>query len=136
VRTALDAADSPAFRDTADEVRAWLAALVPPDVLVATPDDWLDELPRYLEAGRRRLEGLQGAVDRDRERIVDLEQWSDRLAALQAAAPDHPRVLRCRWLLEEYRVSVFAQGLGTREPVSPKRLRREFDEVEREVRLD
>lgn len=136
VRSALAEADSPAYRDSTDDVAAWLAALVPGDVLDVTPVEWLEEVPRYLEAAQRRLVGLQGNVERDRTRIVELAEWSDRVRALASAAPSHPLTVRCRWLLEEYRVSLFAQNLGTRVPVSAKRLRREFAEAEREIELD
>lgn len=139
VRRALDEARaSPAFRDAVDDVDRWLARLVPPDFLTVPPEPWRDELPRYLEAATRRLGQLQGAVERDRERIVELGGWESRLEELRTLAGDRPDagVEGLRWLLEEYRVSLFAQALGTREPVSPKRLRRAFGEVEEALRLD
>jgi ATP-dependent helicase HrpA len=93
-------------------------------------------LPRYLEAACRRLQGLQGGVERDRERIVELSNWQDRLVTLAARlGVDDERVVELRWLLEEYRVSLFAQALGTRVPVSPKRLRRAFEALEAEAAL-
>jgi ATP-dependent helicase HrpA len=136
VRTDLAECSSPALRDTVDDVRAWLDRLVPPDFLLATPDEWLDEVPRYLEAARRRLAGLQGNVERDRERILELAGWEERLAKLDpVTGADDAEWVQLRWLLEEYRVSLFAQPLGTRVPVSPKRLRRRFEELEDRARL-
>ena len=132
LRTGLDALSSPAYRDSLDDLGAWLAALVPADVLEVTPTSWLPELARYLDAGLARIEQLEGNVARDRERIVELQQWQARLEA-GAAARDAAPWIECRWLLEEYRVSLFAQCLGTRVPVSPKRLRRAFEALERWV---
>ena len=137
VRRALGEADAPAFRDSTDDVTAWLAALVTPDVLTDTPEQWLPELPRYLQAACVRLQGLQGAVQRDRERIVELSGWQDRLERLRRlCGAEDARWIACRWLLEEYRVSLFAQALGTRVPVSAKRLRREFEQFEADAQLD
>ena len=136
LRSAIAAATSPAFRDTIDDVQAWLDAVLPRDFLVSTPDEWLDELPRYLQAGTRRLAGLQGNVERDRSRIVELAEWGERLARAEAAGFASLDVwVRDRWLLEEYRVSLFDQSLGTKVPVSAKRLRRAFDELDEAVRL-
>ncbi|MDZ7825645.1 MAG: DUF3418 domain-containing protein [Gammaproteobacteria bacterium] len=110
--------------------------MVPPDFLLATPDEWLDEVPRYLEAGRRRLAGLQGNVDRDRQRILELTGWEERLVGLESVlGREDADWMELRWLLEEYRVSLFAQPLGTRVPVSPKRLRRRFEQLEDRARL-
>jgi ATP-dependent helicase HrpA len=136
VRAALAAADSPAFRDAVDEARSWLDALLPEQFLVATPDAWLDELPRYLKAATRRLAGLQGNVERDRARIVELAEWAERLDQGRAAGVTGTEVWNaCRWLLEEYRVSLFDQSLGTRVAVSPKRLRRAFAALDERIAL-
>ena len=137
LRRALDDAGSPAFRDAVDDVRAWLGRVLQPDFLLAVPSPWRESLPRYLEAQRQRLEQLQGNVERDRQRIAEVAEWQGRLDALAALASHAgaPPVTRCRWLLEEYRVSIFAQELGTLEPVSPKRLRKAFAEAEEALRL-
>ncbi|MCC5885913.1 MAG: ATP-dependent RNA helicase HrpA [Gammaproteobacteria bacterium] len=137
LRRALDEATSPAFRDAVDDIRAWLADLLGPEFLLTVPPPWRDALPRYLRAERQRLAQLQGHVERDRHRIADLAEWRSRLEALEAlVTPGHRRgVVHCRWLLEEYRVSLFAQELGTLQPVSPKRLRQAFAEAEESLRL-
>jgi len=137
VRLVLEQLDSPAFRDAVDDERAHLARLITPDFLVATPADWLPELPRYLDAARWRLEHLQGNVERDRDAVAELEAWRARVGALEAQAGDPPpeALATLPWLLEEYRVSRFAQKLGTAVSVSPKRLKRRLQEAEREVHL-
>lgn len=137
LRRALDDATSPAFRDAVDDIRAWLGDLLGPDFLVAVPAPWRECLPRYLRAECQRLAQLQGNVERDRHRIAELSEWRSRLDGLEALSGAAPRAIadRCRWLLEEYRVSLFAQELGTRVPLSPKRLRQAFAEAEESLRL-
>lgn len=137
LRRVLDDTTSPAFRDAVDDIRAWLDELLTPEFLVTVPAPWRDSLSRYLRAERQRLAQLQGNVERDRHRIAELAEWRSRLAALADASTSRHRdaIVRCRWLLEEYRVSLFAQELGTLLPVSPKRLRQAFTEAEDALRL-
>lgn len=137
LRQRLSELESPALRDTVDDIQRWQGRLLQPDFLVVTPDAQLPSLPRYLQAQIDRLERLQGNVERDRARIAELEAWTERLEALEALAPtpDHDWVEDCRWALEEYRVSIHAQHLGTRFPVSAKRLRKLFAEAEQQLRL-
>ena len=137
LRAAMSEARSPAFRDALDDIDGWLSRLLPDHFLVLTPDAWVDELPRYLKAGVRRLGGLQGNVDRDRARLVELSEWQGQLDEARAAGFSETDIwVDCRWLLEEYRVSLFDQSLGTRVPVSPKRLRKRFSELADRVALD
>lgn len=94
-----------------------LARLVPPDLLATVPHTWLPEIPRYLKALALRSEraSLQPARDQERARLV--APWVEAATRVPAENAEP-----YRWMLEEYRVSVFAQELGTRLPVSPKRL--------------
>jgi ATP-dependent helicase HrpA len=88
----------------------------------------LRDYPRYLNAVTHRRERLDAQVARDRQLMDQLsglqESWLHAVAALPEGqpAPQHLRV--ARWLLEEYRVSLFAQQLGTREKVSDQRIRK------------
>lgn len=94
-----------------------LARLAPPDLLARVPHDWLPEIPRYLKALTLRSERatLQPARDQERARLI--APWVEA----SSRVPEEHRE-SYHWMLEEYRVSVFAQELGTRFPVSPKRL--------------
>ncbi|WP_018176219.1 ATP-dependent RNA helicase HrpA [Thioalkalivibrio sp. AKL8] len=112
--------------EAARDIRGQLDALVPADFLLCIPHDVLPELPRYLEAIDKRLERLSQAPDKDRARRVAVEPLWQQAQELIARAPDHPDVLAFRYRIEEFRVSQFAQELGTREKVSPKRLEREY----------
>ncbi|WP_017926209.1 ATP-dependent RNA helicase HrpA [Thioalkalivibrio sp. HL-Eb18] len=115
--------------EAARDMRGQLEALVPADCLLRTPHDVLPELPRYLQAIDKRLERLTQAPDKDRARRVAVEPLWQQAQELIARAPDHPDVLAFRYRIEEFRVSQFAQELGTREKVSPKRLEREYADV-------
>ncbi|WP_122300692.1 DUF3418 domain-containing protein, partial [Pseudomonas syringae] len=117
-----------------NDIKAQLSKLVYPGFVRETPAAWLKELPRYLKAIEMRLEKLPGQVQKDRV-------WSIELAGLwaqyQARADKHaqegkrdPELALYRWWMEEYRVSLFAQQLGTKMPVSDKRLSKQWSQVD------
>jgi ATP-dependent helicase HrpA len=94
--------------------------------LTATPWNWLRQYPRYLRAIRIRLETLAGSAARDRQCHEQFSPWW-RLLVEQSRQRQFqgfldPELIQMRWMLEEYRVSLFAQRLGTSMPVSSKRL--------------
>ena len=94
-----------------------LARLLPPDLLRVTPHAQLQHLPRYLRAVQLRAERAAHNPAKDRDKaalIADFRGWEREVSDANREA--------FRWLLEEYRVSVFAQELGTVQPVSVKRL--------------
>ncbi len=109
---------------TAADVRAQLAWLAPAGFLLLTPLERLQDFPRYLQALEQRLEKAGRDVPRDTQlaaQIAPLEtRYRAQVKAERALLPpgDDPY----RWLLEEFRVSLFAQQLKTRVPVSAKRL--------------
>ncbi|MEH3024388.1 MAG: ATP-dependent RNA helicase HrpA [Pseudomonas oryzihabitans] len=117
-----------------NDIKAQLASLVYPGFVRDTPLEWLKEYPRYLKAIEQRFDKLGGQVQRDRV-------WSGELAGLweqyRARAAKHGQEGKrdanlelYRWMLEEYRVSLWAQQLGTRMPVSDKRLNKQWSLVE------
>ncbi|HYF36390.1 MAG TPA: DUF3418 domain-containing protein, partial [Prosthecobacter sp.] len=94
-----------------------LARLLPADLLTRTPHAQLQHLPRYLKAILIRAEraGNNPAKDADKALLIqDFKNWEHEVSEANREA--------FRWLFEEYRVSVFAQELGTAQPVSVKRL--------------
>jgi len=92
-----------------------LQRLVPEDFLAVTPYDRLVHLPRYLKAVQVRAERASVNPAKDAEKARPF-------AAFLRAEPPARNRETYRWLLEEYRVSIFAQELGTAEPVSARRL--------------
>jgi ATP-dependent helicase HrpA len=98
-------------------LEADLQRLVPPDLLLKTPHEQLQHLPRYLKAIQVRNERWMNnpAKDTDKQQLItDFATWPQEVPK----ANHEP----FRWLFEEYRVQVFAQELGTAQPVSVKRL--------------
>jgi len=115
--------------EAARDIHDQLAWLVPPDVLLHTPPEYWGELPRYLLAIDRRLQRLERFPDKDRRWRVDIEPLWTKIRGWWERSPQDPAVLQLRFRLEELRVSLFAQELGTREKVSVIRLARELREL-------
>jgi ATP-dependent helicase HrpA len=91
----------------------------------------LRQLPRYLVAVQQRLEKLPGGVGRDRllmDQVASVQDaYLHRLAALPEGRPPSAGLRKVRWMLEELRVSLWAQQLGTAHPVSDTRIRKALD---------
>ncbi|HEY4291705.1 ATP-dependent RNA helicase HrpA [Luteibacter sp.] len=110
-----------------DDLREQLAALLQPGFLRDLPRDRLAHYPRYLRAMRLRAERLRQDPARDQSRMLQvLPYWRALLNAGGTALRD-TTWQELRWLLEEWRVSLFAQELKTAEPVSAKRLARALE---------
>ncbi len=113
------------------DMRAQVDRLVHRGFVADTGAQRLPHLPRYLEAVRVRRERLEAAVAADRalmDRVAPLQEaYLHRVAGLPAGRPPPAGLVRVRWLLEEYRVSLWAQHLGTAEKVSDTRLRKALD---------
>ncbi len=128
-RAGLDRArrSSPA---AADDLAEQLQNLVFAGFLAATPYGHLVELPRYLRAAGLRIEALLANPGRDETALATVLDCEDAYAELCAAAPPGPlpdEVAEIGWLLEELRVSLFAQRLRTAAPVSAKRIQRAIE---------
>ena len=117
-----------------EDVRAQLDDLLRPGFLFDTGAEWLRQYPRYLKAAVARLEKLPGYPDRDAEIATQtralLQSWR-ALAADRASmsAEGRQALEKCRFMVEEYRVSSFAQVLKTLLPVSVKRIEAQLARV-------
>ncbi|WP_449302462.1 ATP-dependent RNA helicase HrpA [Pseudoxanthomonas mexicana] len=110
-------------RGNLDDLRAQLAALVHPGFLRETPADALAQLPRYVKAMRLRAERAVRDPARDQARMLEIKPFADALAqAVEDGVAGSADWQALRWDLEELRVSMFAQELGARAGVSPKKL--------------
>ncbi|MEV4775452.1 ATP-dependent RNA helicase HrpA [Microbacterium sp. LWH12-1.2] len=109
-----------------NDVRTQLTGLLHPGFISATGIARLANYPRYLEGMLDRLKTLAEAPGKDRTRMTEYERMSTAYAdaggTIPLPATASPALLETRWLLEEYRVSLFAQRLGTAQPVSPQRI--------------
>jgi ATP-dependent helicase HrpA len=133
VRRALEELTAPAFQPAARDVARQLGRLVFRGFIAATGADRLPEVERYLRGAARRLERLPDAVATDADRMRAVEEleaaYRARLDALPPGAPVPPALREVKWMLEELRMSHFAQGLGVHGPVSSKRIRRALAEA-------
>jgi ATP-dependent helicase HrpA len=116
--------DAKPSKEVVDDVQAQLTRLMPKRFLAATPYAQLQHMVRYLKGATLRLDKLRIDPERDVKRLAELrplEQRFWRVCAERRGAHD-ARLEEFRWLLEELRVSLFAQELRTPQPVSAKRL--------------
>jgi ATP-dependent helicase HrpA len=123
--------DARAPKDLSDDIAAQLERLVGKRFLVATPWTQLAHLPRYLKGVVMRLDKWRADPSRDSARLAELrpiEQRYSRLLAERKGVKD-ARLEEFRWLLEELRISLFAQELRTPQPVSVKRLEKAWAQM-------
>jgi len=115
------------------DMRGHLDRLVYRGFLGRTPYEHLQDYPRYLKALGLRAEKLGLASARDLARLRELEsvhaQWRERDEVCRTSGRTDERLDELRWTLEELRVSLFAQELGTAYPVSVKRFARRWREL-------
>lgn len=102
-----------------DDIRAQLAGLIYPKFVLEVPTHRLAHYPRYLKAIAIRLERLFNEPIKDQAKMLDLLPFMAIIENDRYAPKNQP----LRWLLEEFRVSIFAPELKTAEAVSVKRLR-------------
>jgi len=110
-------------RANLDDMQSQLHALVPPGFLRTVPATALSEYPRWLHALSLRAERAQRDPLRDQQRMLDVKPFVDALVEAAARGRgDAPDWQALRWDIEELRVSLFAQELGAKGGVSPKKL--------------
>ncbi|MEZ5492098.1 MAG: ATP-dependent RNA helicase HrpA [Gammaproteobacteria bacterium] len=113
-----------------EDIVSQLDNLLGEDFLYCVPFEWLKEYPRYLQAMDQRLDRAVSQKARDSELFGQVRpHWQKLLlldrkthGSLNAFVEDKPELASIRWMIEEFRVSLFAQQLRTRMPVSSKRL--------------
>jgi ATP-dependent helicase HrpA len=115
----------------ATDVREQLDRLLGQEYLQYTPLEWLREYPRYFRAIEYRLDKIQGNVAKDAEAVAVLRRYWQQFDAIDAKQKFDvtSELTKFRWMLEELRVSLFAQPLGTRLPVSTKRLDKQWQKA-------
>lgn len=110
-----------------------LNALVPRRFLDKISFDRLVHLPRYLKALQIRAERAALNPAKDQERVQQLRPYLDALKKLQASPNQSvaaiQEITELRWMIEEFKVSLFAQELGTAVPISPKRLDQHLERI-------
>ena len=116
------------LRPAAADMRAQVRSLVGPGFVTRVGLGRLKDIGRYLEAVRLRLDKLPDRPGRDRTAMAAVRALEAEFTEARAALPPDrraaPEVVEVAWQLEELRVSLFAQTLGTPRPVSEPRIRR------------
>lgn len=126
--------DKQKFGETVAALKNQLRQLLTPDFWLKTPWNWLVRFPVYFKSIEKRLEKLPATgvrSDLENEKI-----FTDYFEKFEAAQNRHkaqgifdPELIKFRFMIEELRVSIFSQQLGTAIPVSPKRLDKQFDKL-------
>ena len=123
----------PAQGEAISDIRAQLDRLLPPGFVTATGRAHLGDLTRYLVAIRRRLDRLPHAIQADHERMQRVHGVQDAYDELVGMLPSGRRtatdIREIGRQIEELRVSLWAQQLGTPRPVSEQRIYRAIDAV-------
>ena len=123
----------PRWLALATDVGEQLSRLVYPGFVSATPFDQLPHLARYIKGIQVRLQRVEQDPGRDIRQAAQLAPFKDRLEQVLARPKGgdaaRARAMEYRWLLEEFRISLFAQELGTARPVSGERLQRLWSEL-------
>ncbi|MGH3431464.1 MAG: DUF3418 domain-containing protein, partial [Thermocrispum sp.] len=130
VGSSLDRLRDTALAELVDDVRAQLDHLLAAGFVTRAGADRMPHLVRYLRAVEYRLERAPQALARDRAAMDTVHSLEDRLQELREAASrdvDRARLEEVGWMIEELRVSFFAQHLGTAHSVSEKRVRRALE---------
>jgi ATP-dependent helicase HrpA len=120
------------FKKPYASLRADLDRLISKRFLEQTPHDQLPHLLRYLKAMLVRAERASVHPTKDQERAKLIQPFTDAFARWQTpGTQDREEVEQFKWLLEEYKVSIFAQELGTAQPVSSKRLQALMEQIQK-----
>jgi ATP-dependent helicase HrpA len=126
IRPRINQQGVPVWQRAMTDVRNQLKALMPPGFLVSTALPRLQSFPRYLKAVQLRLDKFSINPAKDAQWMQQIQQWwqayEGRLKADRARAVFDPKLEEFRWMLEELRVSLWAQQLKTPYPISFKRL--------------
>ncbi|WP_158865137.1 ATP-dependent RNA helicase HrpA [Leifsonia sp. AG29] len=111
-----------------NDAKGQIAGLVYPGFVSATGLEQLRHLPRYLSGITQRMQALPTNPGRDRAWQTQVETatalYTDAGGRIPLARDASPALVHARWMLEEFRVSLFAQSLGTAETVSLQRIRK------------
>ena len=133
VESALERARSAAFGPAAADIKEQLGGLIYPGFVSATGAGRLADLVRYLRAIGYRLERAPADLARDADRMAVVHrvraEFDEVVAGLGPGAGDRAEVAAVRWMIEELRVSLFAQAIGAAIPVSEQRIYAALDRL-------
>jgi len=133
-RKSIKSARAPSWASAVADGKAQLRELTAAGFLTRTPWGWLQQYPRYLKAITVRMQKLAGnGVPRDQRSLAVVERCLELFQQRSAehARREHfdPQLDYYGWMIQELRVSLFAQELGTAIPVSEVRLEKQWEKV-------
>ncbi|MDD8020703.1 MAG: ATP-dependent RNA helicase HrpA [Acidobacteriota bacterium] len=124
-----------------DILKEELKRLIPRNFVQVYPSDFLTELPRLVRALGIRAERARFSAEKDRAKATQVEPFEseyDRLSRLlrqKNLTENEQQLLELRWMIEEFKISVFAPEIKTAFPVSAKRLTAKIKEIEDRLEL-
>ena len=124
IRTRIDQHRSPSFAASIDDIESHLARLAYPGFMTGVGYPRLGDIHRYLSAVLYRVDGVARNPNRDAEIAASFRRLDSDLAVVTSQSPGAPEVEEITWMMEELRVSLFAQRLGAKGKVSEKRVLR------------
>jgi ATP-dependent helicase HrpA len=136
-RQKLEALSADTFAAIREFVGAQIKGFAPEDFPTGVPALLWPHLPRYLKAVSRRLDKAPGNLKRDAELASRVAPGLRAYRELAANADDttpHPELDRLQWMIEELRVSIFAQDLGVATPASEKRVAEQVERAKAEAK--
>ncbi|MDR3111320.1 MAG: ATP-dependent RNA helicase HrpA [Planctomycetaceae bacterium] len=118
------------FQSAKEDTEQNLENLTTQNFLQTTNWQSLQNYPRYFKAVAIRLEKLtSGGLTHDTEAAKELQALQQRYNKIKSEQPANTELENLRWMLEEYRVSLFAQKLGTQMKISAQRIEKQFEKV-------
>ncbi|RUM93292.1 MAG: ATP-dependent RNA helicase HrpA [Thiomicrospira sp.] len=119
---------NPRWLASVADIRSQLDQLISKDFVRVTPEEWFKQLPRYLQGLEKRLAKIDVDPSKDQKAIREIQPILDAYDALakEPAYQNHPDLVEIRWLIEELRLSLFAQPMKTLKPVSIQRIQKKL----------
>jgi ATP-dependent helicase HrpA len=136
-REKLNSLSAPVFKSIVEDAQRQLGVLLPKDFPAGVPNALWPHEVRYLKALSRRLDRAPANAKRDAEAMAKIAPFQTAYQQLRTAHKGHdprPELERLQWMIEEFRVSLFAQDLKTAVPVSEKRLAEQLESARKEAK--
>ena len=131
IRKALKGQLNLAWANVYQDIGGQLDRLMSKHFIAQSQWQYLSHMPRYLKAIEARLERFKSQLPKENAAVQELRTWQQKLAKAKTQClphtPEDQALSDFVWSIEEYRVSLFAQQLGTQKPISAKRLQKQWD---------
>ena len=133
IRKALKGQLNLAWANVYQDIGGQLDRLMNKNFIAQSQWPHLEHMPRYLKAIESRLERFKSQLPKENAAVQELRDWQQKIDTAQTQClphtPEHKALNDFAWSIEEYRVSLFAQQLGTQKPISAKRLQKLWDMI-------